>query len=106
MDSNTQKTIEKEVINNVRNNETKEVRCAHCNKIPGYIKAIGDGDEVYRALECDCKQTPYMRSTSFVDATWNSVTYAQDPDVANKIAADEAPEWIKRVTSVPRVFRN
>ena len=94
MSDQSDQIVETEVVKTVMSKELpKQVYCTHCNKLPGYIKAVGDADEVYHALECDCKQTPYMRSNTFVDATWNSVTYAQTPKEAYEIAVKQSPEW-------------
>ncbi|HTH93169.1 MAG TPA: hypothetical protein VL576_01660 [Candidatus Paceibacterota bacterium] len=87
--------IEAEMSRQVLAPETvKPVYCLQCNKLPGFITACGDADEVYAALQCDCKQTPYYRSRLSAEGTWHAVTFSQTPKEAYEIAIKESPEWI------------
>ena len=69
----------------------EKVLCQQCGKEPGFVKKCNEGDEVYHALECDCKTTPYMRSRLFVIGTWESKTYCQPPKEVFDDAIKETP---------------
>lgn len=73
----------------------KKVACVHCNQLPGYTTLCGDGDEVYHALECDCKTTPYMRSQTLVRATWETTTFKLTPKEAFDAAEKDKPAFIQ-----------
>lgn len=69
------------------------VQCHHCNTVPAFQKCIY-GDQVYRALECNCKITPFYRAPTFVIAEWGSTTYYQQPEIAMAIARKKTPSGI------------
>ena len=75
--------------------KNKKVLCAHCKEAPGFVKSCLTSGEVYWALECDCKTTPYARGRGPAEATWKSATWAQTPKEAFDVAEKETPSFIK-----------
>jgi hypothetical protein len=72
------------------NNE--KVRCIHCGEYPGRVKQCINGDGiVYWALECNCKTTPYYRSSVFATSDWETITYKQDIKESFKRAKEITP---------------
>lgn len=67
----------------------KRVKCSHCDQYPGFVSHSNSGGEVYSALECNCKSTPYYRSRLSAQATWHSKTFSMDPVLALKKMKEE-----------------
>jgi hypothetical protein len=60
----------------------KKVKCKYCKEEPGFVKHCESTGEVYWALECNCKCTPFYRSRMVAVAEWESVTYKEEPTAA------------------------
>jgi hypothetical protein len=73
----------------------KAISCTHCQKEPGFCNVSIPTGEVYWALECDCKTTPYYRSKIPVQGTWENTTYKQEREDAFADAVKETPEFIE-----------
>lgn len=78
-----------------------QIICDHCKYVPGMVTQCGDGDEVFHALECACKTTPYYRSQTSVVSQWNAVTHSQNPTEAYEYATKESPLHIVTVMPPP-----
>jgi hypothetical protein len=66
--------------------EKKEGKaCLHCQQLPGYSQSCTDTGEVYWSLGCKCKDTPYYRSQTSAEWTWERVTSSSLPEEAKKV---------------------
>jgi len=75
--------------------EDKKVLCTHCKEAPVFVKICLSSGEVYWALECGCKTTPYARGQGTAQSTWESTTWSQTLKEAFDVAERETPSFIK-----------
>ena len=69
--------------------------CIHCKQTPVIDEISFDRDIVYRALYCNCKITPYMRSSRRAVAQWlNNTTFKQTLDQSHQDALKLNPIFI------------
>ncbi len=81
---------------------SEQVKCIHCGELPGFVKHSESDGKVYWALECDCKSTPYYKSSLSTESVWASVTSKQEPKDALKLVALHTYPLTPRLTQLKK----